>query len=93
MREVKSEATNSLQVRIDAMTRGLSYEQAELWLEEHSDATAKELLAYLAGLADEAREKAIEVEMRSCKLDRMEASLVVDRYMSYRRLLENKHDA
>lgn len=82
-------ATYNLQVRMDAMTRGLSYEQAEMWLANNPEATGKELLAYLGELADGVRQQAIEVEMESCKLDRIEASLLVDRYMSYRSTLEN----
>lgn len=95
MEAPKPNATRGMQARIDATVKGLIYQWAEVWLERNPEATAKELLLFLAELAEKARREAIMAEMSSGKLDELEAAELVDRYMDYRdsinRELDGKH--
>jgi hypothetical protein len=84
MEASESNAARALKARIDATTKGLNYQWAEVWLERNPGASAKELLLFLGEQADAARRDAIEAEMRSGGLEEFEAAQVVDRYMNYR---------
>jgi hypothetical protein len=84
VQEEQSPAYRALQARINATTKGMHYQLAEMWLERNPKATAKDLLLFLAEKADEARAEAINAEMAIGEMDYIEAALVVDRYMDYR---------
>jgi hypothetical protein len=88
----KSQASETLRARIEATTKGQGYQWAEIWLERNPDATAKELLLFLAELAERARREAIDAEMASDGLDEFEAAQVVDRYMDYRDVITREMD-
>ncbi|MFJ4925246.1 hypothetical protein [Streptomyces sp. NPDC088736] len=88
----RSRASETLRARIEATTKGQSYQWAEIWLERNPDATAKELLLFLAELAERARREAIEAEMASGGLDELEAAQLVDRYMDYRDVINKEMD-
>ncbi|MGA5767460.1 hypothetical protein ACPC36_08250 [Streptomyces pseudogriseolus] len=75
------------------MTKGQNYQWAELWLERNPNATAKDLLLFLAELAERARRDAIAAEMASDGLDEWEAAQTVDRYMDYRDAISNELDS
>ena len=77
-------AAVALKARIDATTQGLAYQWAEVWLDRNPDATAKELLLFLAERAEAARREAIRAEMEACELDEIAAAELVDTYMDYR---------
>jgi hypothetical protein len=89
----KSRASETLRARIEAATKGQSYQWAEVWLERNPDATAKELLLFLSELAERARREAIQAEMASDGLQEFEAAQLVDRYMDFRELIERELDA
>ena len=93
MEASKSRASETLRARIEAATKGQHYQWAEVWLERNPDATAKELLLFLAELAEKARREAIDAEMASDGLDEMEAAELVDRYMDYRDAINRELDA
>lgn len=88
----RSQAFETLRARIEATTKGQSYQWAEIWLERNPDATAKELLLFLAELAERARRDAIAAEMASEGIEELEASLLVDRYMDYRDAINKEMD-
>lgn len=92
MEASKSRASETLRARIEATTKGQGYQRAEMWLERNPDATAKDLLLFLAELAERARSEAIEAEMASDGLDEFEAAQLVDRYMDYRVAISREMD-
>lgn len=92
MEEGRSRAAEALRARIEATSKGLIYQWAEVWLERNPGATAKELLLFLSELAEKARGEAIEAEMASGGLDEFEAAQLVDRYMDYRECIVRELD-
>lgn len=92
MEASQSKAARALKARIDAVTKGLNYQLAEVWLERNPGATAKELLLFLAEHAENARREAIEAELASGEMDEIEAAQVVDRYMDYRDAINRELD-
>jgi hypothetical protein len=85
-------AAVALKARIDATTQGLAYQLAEVWLERNPDATAKELLLFLAERADAARAEAIRAEMAAGGLTELDAAQLVDKYMNYRDVIVRELD-
>lgn len=92
MEEGEPRSARALKARIDAVAKGLNYQWVEVWLERNPDATAKELLLFLAELAEESRRKAIESEMAFGEMDEIEAAQLVDRYMDYRTAINKELD-
>lgn len=86
-------SARALKARIEAVTKGLHYQWAEVWLERNPGATAKELLLFLAEQAEGARREAIEAEMASMEMDELEAAELVDRYMDYRTAINKELDS